>query len=1122
MPAKVFRNATQMLIGVTLCLTMLWIWIESVQAFPDRDSIHQLLFPILNYLKASTVIGNDLNHMQSLIQSEYPWGILAIPWIISAVGLQETFLEFPWLLSLFLILPLCLTVWLIPQFESKRFLVLAIIFFFPPIQLLLKNLNLHSFVIMYALAGIFLMLDFNRTGRKFSLIAGILFFIFSCSIKHLGLILFANLWVTQLLWLKRNNGNLKSSFVLGISIGLLSLYFYPEAAFLPYLDLLRNYNPLINPTILWVMSGSAIFIILFAWFQSVEEEFGRGPIEKFFYSPIFLLVVSIPILGILSMKPDFHGLSWMIVSFVVGNALLIAFLRWKKFESEQGLLLLIFLMLIVTALVFYFSRLGQVSAFFILPITILLILILQTAKSDLTLTILGCSFLLLSNFFPQLQTLESLTGSRGFHFFARGYNMLHQNPLGWSKSEIINQRNSMTEILQKIEFPESQSPFMLGRYGIHHHYAVMLHYPKQFLFNIPHIALPEDLPIDQLEQLRKRYKDDPQVFYKELLEKAEIPLIIEGNNYFSKYEETNSPSTKPQLSMIREKNLLRASMVKKWLHDSYFEFLRDQDLLATFYRTVSLGSSDNQIKLHIHKKLNLLTASETHSPALAQFIEIYQRNENPDIKIIEDLNLRAQRYNQNQRFLEAVILLEKLVQIAPDNQVFIEKLNQSKAKLRSWEKEVLEKFNWQKLFKVLVDSEALPWTKEEHWTLGSKANSIDLVMIKRQNEAQELFKRSAKLFETDQNKARELLKKVLEIDPNHTEALKDLEIIRQSKPPVEENPEVRKHNAEKLFLQTIEFFESDPAKAVEMLTQVLELDPQHAAAKEDLALAKSRLESGWRGKITPERKKAEVLFKKSTQFFESNPSMAIQILTQVITLDPGHSAAKEDLALAQARLKQLSGTTKLLNMQQAKDLLSQSNAITETNPVEALALLKEATALKLFDQKLIDQLENAEERIYQQAETLFLEASQFLESNPENAVKLLNEVIGIIPNHTEATNDLKIARKSISRKEAEVLYHESLKHQGSHPRKALEILQKVLKLDPDHKIAEKDKQRIEVFLKSDSVLKARGRWFFSQAKSMLITNPIEASQLLKKALKMDPGNLEAHKLSEQLFSTDTH
>lgn len=1122
MLTKILKSVVHMLTGVTVCFAILWIWIESVQAFPDRDSIHQLLFPVLNYLKASSLIGNDLAYMQDLIQSEYPWGILVIPWIISSIGLQETFIEFPWLLNLFLILPLCLTVWLIPQFESRRYLILMIIFFFPPIQLLLKNLNLHSFVIMYALAGIFLLLDFNRTGRKLSLITAILFLTFSCSIKHLGLILFTNLWIAKLLWLKRNKKNLKYCLILGISIGLLSLIFYPEEAFLPYLDSLRSHNPLINPTILWIMSGSAIFIILFAWFQGVEEDFARVPIEKFFYSPVFLVMVIVPIIAILSMEPEFHGLSWMIVSFVVGNAILIAFLRWKKFESEQGLLLLMFIMLLVTALVFYFSRLGQISAFFILPITILLILILQTTKSNLTLAILGCSFVLLSNFSPHLRTLESLTGSRGLHFFARGYNMLHQNPLGWTKSEVINQRKSMTETLKKLEFPESESGFMLGRYGIHHHYAIMLHYPKQFLFNIPPVVLPEDLPLKQLEQLFKRYLDAPQTFFKEILEKAEIPLILEGDNYFSEYEKTNLNNTKPNLSMLSEKGRLQASMVKHWMHDSYFNFLRDQDLLTTFYRQIPLGSASNQIILHVHKKLNPLDASEQQSEALAKFIEIHQRNKNPDIKIIEDLNHRAQFYGQNQRFLEAVVLLEKLVQIVPNNEVFSETLKSSKSKLRDWEREVLQKFNWQELFKILADNEALPWTKEEDWTLGKKVNSIDVVMIKRKEEAQRLFKRSAELFETNQIEAVKLLQKVLEIDPKHTEALKDLEIIRKSKPAVKEDPKVRKHNANKLFLQSIEFFESDPNKAVEILTEVLELDPQHTAAKEDLALAKSRIESGWRGKITPERTKAEALFKKSTQFFESNPSMAIQILTQVIILDPDHAAAKEDLALAKAKLKKLEEPKNLRNIQKAEDLLSQLTRITSTDPLRALELLKEAQILKPSDPQLIDRLQKAEGNIKQQAENLFLKASAILESNPESAIELLNKAVRINPNHVEASNDLKIARRSILRKEASVLYHQSLKHQEIHPRKALEMLQKVLQLDPDHKIAQKNKKRIEIFLRSDSVRKARGRWFFSQAKTMLTTNPMEASQLLRKALEMDPGNLEAHKLSERLFSADTH
>ena len=43
---------------------------------------------------------------------------------------------------------------------------------------------------------------------------------------------------------------------------------------------------------------------------------------------------------------------------------------------------------------------------------------------------------------------------------------------------------------------------------------------------------------------------------------------------------------------------------------------------------------------------------------------------------------------------------------------------------------------------------------------------------------------------------------------------------------------------------------------------------------------------------------------------------------------------------------------------------------------------------------------------------------------------------------------------------------------------------------------------------------------FSKAKSMLTTNQTQARLNLRKALEMDPGNIEAHELANQLFGQD--
>ena len=108
---------------------------------------------------------------------------------------------------------------------------------------------------------------------------------------------------------------------------------------------------------------------------------------------------------------------------------------------------------------------------------------------------------------------------------------------------------------------------------------------------------------------------------------------------------------------------------------------------------------------------------------------------------------------------------------------------------------------------------------------------------------------------------------------------------------------------------------------------------------------------------------------------------------------------------------------------------------------------------------------------------------------------MLRQAVELNPKHKEAFEDLKVIEEESSRIKASNLYHESLKYQEKHPQKALVLLRKAIKLDPNHEIAKRDIERIKTFLDSNSIRKAQAKWFFSRAKSMLSTNQAEALKL---------------------------
>ena len=67
--------------------------------------------------------------------------------------------------------------------------------------------------------------------------------------------------------------------------------------------------------------------------------------------------------------------------------------------------------------------------------------------------------------------------------------------------------------------------------------------------------------------------------------------------------------------------------------------------------------------------------------------------------------------------------------------------------------------------------------------------------------------KSTELFDTNPEKALVLLEKVLELDPMHKEALKDLEILQAIKMAKPEETELNERKAELLFKESIKYFE---------------------------------------------------------------------------------------------------------------------------------------------------------------------------------------------------------------------------------------------------------------------------------------------------------------------------
>ena len=971
-----------------------------MEPFPDRDSVQQLLYPILNYLTAATSLGNDFSFLSRLMFDGLPTGILLIPWFITAMDLGTIFIASPWLLNLFLVIPLTSIFWLAPVSRERRWAFIFLVFFFPPIQLTLKNLNLHSFVIIYCLAGIFMIMAYRRSGNKVALTAALLSFTFACSVKHLGLIIFLTLWICYLLWLQRRAEPLQKAVFSGLFVVLGASYFYPVDSMLPYFNALMRQSPNIKPMWIYLMSASMIFLFLFGWFQAASESSGRIDGDENFAKPWPLITVSVLTIFILCMGSDFFAPLWMLVSFVLGNGVLLLFLRWRQFDGERGYLILSFLFTFIVALVLYFSKLGHVSALFVLPIIILLLLYVMDAKKNTHLGMLLVCFLVFTNFFPSLNQLESIMGAYGFNLYSRGFNMLHQNPLGWERSKVLAQRKLILEKLTSLSYQEALTSLIVSRSGAHHHQIMELLTPEQLFKDVPPTMLMEDLSVGELREFYARYLKKPADLYRKMAVDGKIAIIFEGPDRYAKYEHSELPQDLPDAGGPREAIMFSAPMVNLWFHKPYLNYLKSENLLQIHYNRFSLGPDAENLTLFIHKKFRNIDGGERKNLRLASLERDYLDYLDPRRQRSREYWAKADSYLKQGKSVEAYVYLKTAFKLTPNDEVIKNDLEIITRKLGQANIAKLDEQGLSKLLNILEENQALPWSvgSESETTKTDPINEEELE--KRRAKAQELFSTSAQFFQTSPLKAVAYLKQVLELDPNHESAREDLDL---------------------LLLQQ----KKDEAKKIEI---------------QNLSLSE----------------KADLLFQESVQYFEQNPAKAKELLSQVLKIDPDHSEAIADFKALEDR--------------------------------ENLALLSP------------DKIK---------AESLFQEANQLFAVDQERAMEILKQVLEMNPEHEEAARDIQILEQNKNRNRAQVLYHESLQYQAENPRKAVSILEEVLRLDPDHAVGRNALKNIQAYLSTDSLQKAVSRNLTSQASMMIGTNPSEAEKILKRALKLDAANEEA-------------
>ena len=126
---KIFNSHSSIcfwLISV-ICLSL---WVYLVEPFPDRDSVHQLLFPYLNSLSLSGWISSDPLFLKSAFLDTYPWGLSLISSLLGFTGLWEKAFQYPWHLPALSLIPIGIVV-SIQKFKLSEKVLFCYLIFLP-------------------------------------------------------------------------------------------------------------------------------------------------------------------------------------------------------------------------------------------------------------------------------------------------------------------------------------------------------------------------------------------------------------------------------------------------------------------------------------------------------------------------------------------------------------------------------------------------------------------------------------------------------------------------------------------------------------------------------------------------------------------------------------------------------------------------------------------------------------------------------------------------------------------------------------------------------------------------------------------------------------------------------
>lgn len=509
------------------------LWLAVVEPVPDRDSVHQLLVPFLDSLHAARENSNPFFLRYFYIEA-YPMGMAWIASILSVLGLGELFLNMPWLLNLLPLMAISSVIASLRCSRRSRVLLAVLVLANPLFQVCLHGLSLHGFLSIFLLCGFLCLREALQWQDRNKLFQAVFYLILASSLKHLGLFHFLGLLLAFVIYCSHPGNRKKYSSWFFVLLGgfLFSLTFYPLSGAKVYLDVVVTHNPSITPWHLMIALVLLVTVGLVVWIVFCTFQLRQGHAESkvsLNWNGVLRLAVYCSFLMIfLVCYPIQNSPLWWMSCFGVLSIILCVFLVFKvSLEGVETWDILLFGTLVAGSTVLYSSLLGQVAANFFAPILYLFAVLGIRFSPDWRNVPLALVLILLSNFFPDVKTLEKYFWHWGHQIYTRAWNGLQVNPLGWEKSRIARVRLELQEALKGVDFFPFRNEVPVIMAGMHFHtrqqllFSHYLHYENARTVELQNSGRNH---LKSLKEEMQKFGTSFDLANEEDLEKFEIAL----------------------------------------------------------------------------------------------------------------------------------------------------------------------------------------------------------------------------------------------------------------------------------------------------------------------------------------------------------------------------------------------------------------------------------------------------------------------------------------------------------------------------------------------------------------------------------------------------------------------